>query len=217
MRTVRIYGTAPNIRKTPPVPPNSGQEVWLANSPTTFEKRFPRALGEWTHWFNLHSRAWMLQTYPNGYAYLSHEAQGRPVYLQKAQPDIASSVKFPRKEIQEYFKTPNGKPNRYFTSSVCWLIALAIWQGFKRIELWGFKLSINKRRSGVCYAFERPAFFYWIQQARDRGIVVVYQREIERLPFEPGDPESYTGPLYGYATKPEPDWNAETEDWFTGD
>lgn len=207
MRTVRIYGTAANLSKTPPA--LDGQEVWLANNPRGYQIRLPRALNEWTRWFNLHSRAWMLHKYPQGWKYYCEEAKGRPIYFQKAQPEVASSLAFPREEIQRYFAI-GGKPNCYFTASVCWMIALAIYEGFGRIELWGFALSNTKLRTGECYEWERPAFFYWVQQARDRGITVTYQREIEKLPFAPGDPITYDGPLYGYATKPELDWREES-------
>ena len=152
----------------------------------------------------------MVSTYPKGFAYYQDEAHGRPIYFQKVQPDVAASQAFPRETIQRYFAI-DGKPNRYFTSSVCWMVALAIYEGFERIELWGFALRLTKPGRGDFYAFERPAFFYWVQQARDRGIEVTYQREIEELPFAPGDPTTYDGPLYGYATKPEPDWREELD------
>ena len=94
----------------------------------------------------------------------------------------------------DYFGT------RYFTCTVTWLIALAIMEDFDRIELWGFQL-VDKRSGN--HAFERPAFFYWVDQARKRGIEVTYQREIDAIPFVVGDPATYSGPLYGYETKPE--------------
>jgi hypothetical protein len=84
--------------------------------------------------------------------------------------------------------------HRYFTFSAAWLIAFAIYEGFKRIELWGFMLSQRK----PLYARERPCFFYWVEEARRRGIEVVYPAEVGE--GEAGDPFEYTGPLYGYET-----------------
>lgn len=203
---------ARNLTKAPPLPPNSGVEVWLSNSPGTFARRMPDALPTWTRWFNLHSRQHILGKYPSAWEYWQHEAKGRPVYLQKKQPDIRTSIAFPRERIQQAFATAKG-PNRFFTCSVCWLIAFAILEGFERIELWGFALRDDKRKPGACYAYERPCFFYWVKQARDRGIEVTYQKEVESLPFLPGDPDEYTGLLYGYSTKPEKDWDITTETW----
>ena len=214
MKTVRIYGTAKNVREAPVREPGSDIEVWLANSPTTIKVRCPRAMFEWTRWFNLHSKKHMWGCYPAGYHYLGTQAAGRPVYLQKVQADVPTSVAFPRERIQARFATAAG-PNRYFTCTVCWLIALAIVEGFERIELWGFELRDTK--PGQAHAYERPCFAYWIQQARDAGVDVWYQKSIEQLyaagKMTPGDPLTYTGPLYGYDTKPEDDWNIAGQCW----
>lgn len=209
-KTVHIYGAARNVREAPL--PSKGVEVWLSNSPTTTLIRCPRAINYWTRWFNLHSVKHMKGAYPAGYSYYGTKAEGRPVYFLKVQPDVPTSIAFPREKIQAAFATKKG-PNRYFTCSVAWLIAFAILEGFERIELWGFEL----RDSKLYYKLERPCVFYWIKQARDRGIEVTYQAAIEKIPFEPGDPDDHKGPLYGYSTKPEPDWDLETESWKTED
>lgn len=182
----------------------------MTNGLLSWEKRYPKALTHWTRWINLHSRAYMESAYPSTIEFYRREAAGRPIYFQRVQPDIPGSRAFPYRELQHFFATAKG-PNRFFTCSICWLIAFAIYEGFERIELWGFALSDAKRRYSACYKFERPGFFYWVQQARDRGIEVVYQEEIARLPFEPGDPDEYTGLLYGYSTKPEPEWDPVLE------
>lgn len=213
MKTVRIYGTAKNLRDAPSEVP-AGVEVWLSNSPTTLKLRCPRSVFQWTRWFNLHSREHMTKTYPAGFYYYQTAAEGRPIYLLKAQPDVPTSLAFPREAIQKRFATAKG-PNRYFTCSVCWLIALAILEGFERIELWGFELRDTK--PGSAFAYERPCFAYWVKQAQDAGIEVFYQAAITKLyedgAMVPGDPDAYTGKLYGYSTKPEPDWDVETETW----
>lgn len=213
MKIVRILGTARNVRETPSRKPEEQDiEVWLANSPTTVLMRCPRAINDWTRWFNLHSKAHILGTYPSGWQYFQNKADGRPIYLLKVQPDIPTSVAFPREAVQAAFATPKG-PNRYFTCSVTWLIALAIYEGFERIELWGFELRDTK--PGSAFAYERPCFAYWVQMAKDHGVDVFYQDAITKL-YEagkmiPGDPDAYVGKLYGYSTRPEVGWNMETE------
>lgn len=209
MRTVRILGSAKNVRDYP-TRTNPEDEVWTANSPATVQVRCPRAMKEWTRWFNLHSKKHIMGAYPSVWDYFIHKAAGRPVVLLKRQPDLPTSVAFPREAIQAEFATAKG-PNRYFTCTVCWLIALAIFEKFDRIELWGYELRDTK--PGFAHAWERPCFFYWIQMARSRGVEVWYQKEIERLPFVPGDADAYTGTLYGYDTKPEDDWDIATQTW----
>ena len=212
-KTVRIYGSAKNLRETPiRTPEEQDIEVWMANSPTTILLRHPPAKEEWTRWFNLHSRKHITGTYPSGWSYYKDKAAGRPIYLLKQQPEIPTSVAFPREAIQAAFAPENGgRPMRYFTCTICWLLALAILEGFERIELWGYELRDTK--PGSAFAYERPCFFYWVQQARTRGVEVIYQKEVEKLPFLPGDPLTYTGVLYGYDTKPEEGWDKDAGDW----
>lgn len=204
VKTVRILGTARNARFLPKDVPD-GVEVWLSNSPTTISLRCPHALAQWTRWFNLHSKAHIVGTYPSGWSYYQHKAEGRPVYLQRVYDDLPTSVAFPATAIQSAFALADGRPTRYFTCSICWLLALAIYEGFARIEMWGFELRDTK--PGSAFAWERPCVAYWMQQARDRGIDVIYQEAIANLYAKglliPGDPESYAGTLYGYETKPE--------------
>ena len=213
MKTVRIYGSAGNTRESPKDLP-LGVEVWLCNSVTTNKLRCPHTLTQWTRWFNFHSRAHMVGTYPSAYSYYQTKAEGKPIYLLKAQPDVPTSVAFPRENIQAFFATAKG-PNRYFTCSVCWLLAFAIFEGFERIEMWGFELRDTK--PGSAFAWERPCVAYWIKMAKDRGVDIVYQAAIERLYADgkmiPGDPDEYNGLLYGYSTKPEPNWDIEHECW----
>ena len=213
-KVVRLYGTSRNLRETPPRPERD-VEVWVANAPQTISLRLKRSIDtEWTRFFNLHSKAHILGTYPSGWYYYKHKANGRPIVLLKADPDIPTSEAFPREAVQAYFATAK-RPNRYFTCSICWLIALAIYEGFERIELWGFELRDTK--PGSAFAWERPCVAYWIQQARDRGIEVFYQEALQKLYADgkmiPGDPDTYDGKLYGYSTKPEPDWDLDKEAW----
>lgn len=203
MKTVRIYGMAPNLSNTPPVPPEEvGTEVWLSNWHRGYIIRLKRALSEWTRYFNLHSKAHQLKTYPNGYLWYQNNAKKGRIILRDADPDITPSEVFPGPQIQAHFST-DGTPFRYFTCSVCWFIALAIWERetgqvpWERIELWGFEVRATKPK----YAFERPCIAYWIDQAEQRGIEVWTPPEMIRpTPAEAGDPTTYTGPLYGYQT-----------------
>lgn len=190
MKTVRIYGMAPNLSKTPP--PEMGEEVWLSNWHRGYLIRLPRALKEWTRYFNLHSKRHQLKTYPKGHEWYQEHAKDGRIVLRDPDPDIKPSEVFPGPEIQAYF---GG--TRYFTCSVCWFIALAIMEGFERIELWGFEVRATKPK----YAFERPCIAYWILEAERRGIEVWTPPEMVRpTAKEAGDPTAYDGPLYGYET-----------------
>jgi hypothetical protein len=202
MKTVRIYGMAPNLTRTPP--PEQGEEVWLSNWHKGYLQRLPRALTEWTRYFNLHSKRHQLHKYPLGHKWYQENAHLGRIVLRDPDPDIPGSEVFPRDELQAYFSTAEGKPQRYFTCSVCWFIALVIWERetgqipWERIELWGFEVRPSKPK----YAFERPCIFYWINLARKHGIEVWLPPELrpEAPEGEAGDPNAYDGPLYGYET-----------------
>ncbi len=195
-RTVQILGTSKNLKR---LPPNvAGVERWLSNDPAKYKVYRP-SLQHWSRWFNLHSRRWMTTKYPVGFQYYRAQKAPRTVYFQQHWPDVTVGKVFPREYLQTTFATSRG-PNRYFTCTVAWCVALAIVEGFTRIELWGFMLNDSK---GAKYAHQRPCLFYWIEQARQRGIEVVYQEEMTTGSCAPGDPDAYDGPLYGYETKPE--------------
>lgn len=191
-KTVAIYGMAPNLGLTPP--PLPGVEVWLSNWHKGYRQRLPRALTEWTRYFNLHSRKHMDTTYPNGVEWYQQQDGTRPIYTQKLQPDFPGCIPFPIEQVLAY------AGHKYFTFSGSLLMAFAVVEGFERVEMWGFEL---KDKPSSRHAFERPCFFYWVQRLRAEGIEVTYQPEIDVLPFEPGNPLTYTGPLYGFQTKPE--------------
>lgn len=208
-KTVRIYGTAPNLSVTPP--PLNGEEVWLSNWHKGYNQRLMRVLeqDEWTRYFNLHSRAHMDGKYPAGVEWYQSHDGSRPIYFQRHQADIPGSTIFPRASIEALFPEAVGPTGKFYTTcSVCWLIPFAIHEGATKIELWGFALS--DRKPNDAYLYERPCFFYWVKQARDLGIEVTYQKEVEDLPFEPGNPAEFTGPIYGYETKSEIGWNPKT-------
>ncbi len=193
---MQILGTSKNLKKIPPVV--AGVERWMSNDPAKYKVHKPVLQG-WTRWFNLHSRHWMTTKYPVGFRYYCQQKGRHPIYLQRFWPDVPGCVEFPREMLQRTFATARG-PMRYFTCTVAWCIALAIVEGFTRIELWGFMLNDSK---GAKYAHQRPCIFYWIQEARRRGIEVVFPQEMKKGSTVPGDPDAYEGPIYGFDTKPE--------------
>ncbi len=191
-RLVRITGTSRNLLQMPVQPKRA--ETWLCNDPAKY-RFMPPELLRWTRWFNLHSRYWMQRKYPLGLRW--YMAQSRTVYMQRQWPDVIPSRAFPSELIQTTYAGPNG-PMRYFTATLAWQIALAMVERFDIIELWGFSLTGR-------YVEQPPCIFYWIRRAQASGIEVRMQPGLAKLSIASGDPTTYTGPLYGYETKPERD------------
>lgn len=186
MRIVQILGTASNLSNCRDLSEFGEAERWCSNSPHVYEVKWPESLDTWTRWINLHSKRHMLKTYPTWYKWYGE--QTKPIYLQESQPDVPSSQAFPAIDIIKHFG------HAYFTFSGSWFLAWAIMEGFDWIDLPGFHMQRNWQHS-----YQRPCFFYWVELARQRGIKVTYPDEVGQ-PDPPGDPTTYSGPIYGYQT-----------------
>lgn len=101
-----------------------------------------------------------------------------PIYMQKEWSDIPNCIRLPLDEITKEFLP--GKP--YYTSSVAYMLGLAMLMGFKRIEFYGFDMG-----SDTEYHYQKANFEYWLGLAHSRGFDVVL----------PGS-TILTGKLYGY-------------------
>ena len=84
---------------------------------------------------------------------------------------------YPLDDVVKKFKS------EYFTSSIAYMLALAIMKKPKEISLWGIDLE-----HGTEYAHQRPCILYWIGQAEARGIKVTTSSMLAKTPF-----------MYGYS------------------
>lgn len=118
-----------------------------------------------------------------------------PVYMLKRHAEIPGSVAYPLEEAVRLF-------GRCFTSSVSYIIALAIMAGYERIGLWGVDLSDKEE-----YIYQRPAVQYLLGMAKKRGITVCLPKGCSiRVPNDPEPVQ--TNVLYGYDwDHPEAWWN----------
>ena len=91
---------------------------------------------------------------------------------------------YPINEIVDYFQTD------YFSNTVDYALALAIYRKFSEISLWGINML-----SGSEYAYQKAGIEFWIGQAMGRGIKVVNHSKISRVL------KTKDGLLYGYGTK----------------
>jgi hypothetical protein len=103
------------------------------------------------------------------------------VFMQNKHKDIKSSVKFPVNKLTK-------KYGKKFVSSIDYMIAYAIEEGYKDIELWGVDLAVYEE-----YLYQRPSAMYWIGYAKGLGIKVTVQ-ENSGINFEN---------LYGYENSQE--------------
>jgi len=109
-----------------------------------------------SRWYETHDRDLFPQAFPPEHlAWL--RAQHIPLYMADAYLDIPAAVRFPRERLMEKF-------GRYFTSSMAWMLALAIDEGYQRIRLYGMDLMGDSE-----YEVQRSCIEYLIGLARGLG------------------------------------------------
>jgi len=167
-KRLAIVGFADSKKDAPYDDPS--WEIWGLND---LHNSIPR----WTRWFDIHTfdninedvklgRSPADKCGIGGLARLSC-----PVYMQDKIPEVPNSVKFPLEEILETFKGRSGE--RYFTNSVSYMIAYALYEGlvsgrqWDEIHIYGVDMAV-----GVEYIAQRPSCEYWIGIAEGMGVKV---------------------------------------------
>jgi hypothetical protein len=110
-------------------------------------------------WFEIHDRSVYDNPNRRTAGYLDHLARFHgPVYMQYTDERIPNATIMDMAGMEKRYGT-------VFGSSFAWMIALAIEQGYKRIELYGCDLA-----SQTEYEEQRESTTYWIGLARGMGI-----------------------------------------------
>ena len=173
MKTVAIVGSEPHTKDLAPYDDLS-IDIWMMNQSIRLSKRVTAA-------FQIHDKAIYRDPenkYDKEHWPFLQQDHGYPVYLQDADPDVPNSVRYPLKEIMEAY--PCEK--QMFTQTACYLLALALYQGYERVLIYGIE---NAHYSE--YAAEREGFIYWVGFLQGHGVIV------ER---HSGD-NMFDNPLYG--------------------
>jgi len=117
-----------------------------------------------TRWFQLHSYVnFSRHQNPNDVHHYQWMKNVRdfPIYMQRRYPNIPMSQQYPIDEIIE------DLGGNYFTSSFAYMIAMAIYEKYDWIGLYGFEMAANTE-----YFHQRPNAEYLIGIARGRGLHV---------------------------------------------
>ncbi len=144
---VSIVGFAPSsMRDVRHVWDDPDMEVWGINQ-LYMPGAFPAIVEKATRWFQIHHRSSYDQTVDRDITH--HEWMAKqdsfPIYMQKQEPDIPTSVPFPKEEILQHYR-------KYFTNTITWMIVLAHYEGFKECHLYGVDMAQDSE-----HAFERPS------------------------------------------------------------
>lgn len=147
------------------VPPlRTDCETWGTNN--VMWARYSGEVPHWTRWVDAHPIAHIQSRRPDAYTWYQQQDGSRPIYLAEPDPTIPGAVVFPFHELVTFFSTPEHREGDFW-GSISWMLALAIAEGFERIELFWFALMNDQ------YTKQVPSTRYWMGQARGRGIDVV--------------------------------------------
>jgi hypothetical protein len=100
------------------------------------------------------------------------------IYMQEKTPEYPGSIEYPKDEMFKKFGP------YFWTSSLSYMLALAIDKKPEAIGLWGVDMS-----AGEEYSHQRPGCHYFIQEAERAGIDIV-------VPY--GSDILFPHPPYGY-------------------
>ena len=181
-KTVAIVGSHPTTRTAAPF--DTDTPIWVFNAGAIMDwcKRADvvfemHPAGEYTNPMVESSEYW------NGFLQKQNLAR---VFMQAVDPRVPMSVAYPFDSVVKTFLSGfkrGDQINHYFTSSPCYAIALAILEGFERIELYGIEMETNSE-----YVYQRDGVGLWIGIALGLGVEVVL----------PKTTTMFSAPLYGY-------------------
>ena len=163
MKRVCICGTSKTLKKTPR--DITGLEYWILNDMYLITNKYDRL-------FQIHAREFLEKSADStgtpSITALSNITV--PIYMQDSHDDISNSVKYPKDEVIKYF----GR--ELFQSSVDYMVALAIYEGYEEIYLYGVDMQVNEE-----YSYQKPSCSYWLGVAEGKGIKVYMPPECDLL------------------------------------
>lgn len=163
MKSVAIVGFAESTLA--PAKDSKADEMWSLNFAWSYDiPRIDRLFEMHPIWFldacansdhDAEHLEWLQKKHPfpiymQGDYSKAHEYDG---YLKTDPLRIPSCVPYPLEEVYKLFNNFKrmGKSKPYLTSSICYMIALAIVEGFEKIELYGMQMAI-----GTEYFYQKP-------------------------------------------------------------
>jgi hypothetical protein len=83
-----------------------------------------------------------------------------PIYLIDEHPEIYNGIRYPLEPIVDKYlsRIRRGKERvRYFTSSLCYMLGLALLEGWPKIEIYGFEMG-----SDTEYVYQKAGAEFWL-------------------------------------------------------
>lgn len=90
--------------------------------------------------------------------------QGPKAVLKTVLPETPNATQYPLDEVLKAF------PDKYFTNSVSYMVALAILEGCTDIGLWGIDMALSGKDESDEYGRQRPSVEFYLGIAMASGI-----------------------------------------------
>jgi hypothetical protein len=169
-RKVAILGFAPSWVDAPFK--DESFEIWALNEMYKLFAKKPEARAD--KWFEIHSPDSPSKNTKEHRAFLQNCQI--PLYMWDHSEEFPNSVKFPKDELLDFFGKPYGEPFRYFTNSISWMIAFAIYERYDEIHVYGVDMAADSE-----YGFQRPSCEYFLGVAAGMGIKLYIPKNSDLL------------------------------------
>ncbi len=137
---------------------------------------------------------------PNHVPWLARAAEQCPLYLMEPREEVPAALVYPKDAAYRYFSLDGETPQRYFTNSISWMVALAIMElcpggpgtvavPDAEIGVWGVDMMMGGG-NGSEYGWQRPSCEFFLGWARAAGIRVLVPEasDLLKTAFTYGDP-----------------------------
>ena len=154
MKKVAILGTAETWKE---FPRDDSFEIWALND-------MYKIISGCNRWFEMHNTEFIKLWTPSNCTKPHIEFLKElniPIYMLNSIPELETSVTYPLEKIIEHF----GR--QYFKSSVDYMIALALYEGFEEIHVYGVNMAVDEE-----YSYQRPSCEYWLGRAEGMGVKI---------------------------------------------
>lgn len=158
LRTVSVVGLAP-MSVEHVLAEEEGTEIWGMNQ--AHHVYPPEVLQRFTRWFQIHP--WEAVKARTNRAVGHEEWLANcqiPVYMEEVQPEIPASVRYPFENV-----TLTIGSNYFACNTFCYMLALAIHEGFDKIRLYGEDMGPHDLGDG----YARPCMEFLMGMAMGTG------------------------------------------------
>lgn len=156
-KKVAIVGFSPSTVSDAPYA-DEAWEIWGMN-------QLYRYLPRLTRWFEIHADYLSDAVPDTDYLHWLRTCPV-PIYMCTRDPTIPSLIEYPRAEMVKYF----GRD--FFTSTVSYMLALALYEGFEEIGLWGIDMVADEE-----FGYQRDGCSWLLGIAEGRGVTLTLPPE----------------------------------------